>query len=177
VPVIAEPPGQGPAAVGRGHLRASHADREHVIDVLKTAFVQGRLTKGELDTRVGQAFAVPTYAGLAALTADLPAGLTSARPRYQSAPGRVRLPMGKAVLVSMGVLAPLAVLVTALVTKNEHLGRVFLLVMPWYFIAWIVAGLQMLEPLRRRSDGQLTPLPARSLRPGSRVTRASLLRQ
>jgi hypothetical protein len=38
---------------GRGHLRASHADREHVIGMLKTAFVQGRLTKDELDARVG----------------------------------------------------------------------------------------------------------------------------
>jgi hypothetical protein len=31
----------------RGHLRASHADREQVIGVLKTAFVQGILAKGE----------------------------------------------------------------------------------------------------------------------------------
>jgi hypothetical protein len=28
-----------------GHIRASHADREHVIDMLKVAFVQGRLAK------------------------------------------------------------------------------------------------------------------------------------
>jgi len=40
-------------AAGRSHLRASHADREQVIDVLKAAFVQGRLTKAELDLRVG----------------------------------------------------------------------------------------------------------------------------
>jgi putative transcriptional regulator len=59
---------------GRGFLRASHADREHVIDVLKAAFVQGRLTKDELDLRVGQTFASRTFADLTALTADLPAG-------------------------------------------------------------------------------------------------------
>jgi hypothetical protein len=29
------------AAPSRGHLRASHADREQVIAVLKAAFVQG----------------------------------------------------------------------------------------------------------------------------------------
>ena len=34
-------------AGGRSYLRASHADREQVIDVLKAAFVQGRLTKDE----------------------------------------------------------------------------------------------------------------------------------
>ena len=41
------------AAAGRGHLLASHADREQVIDVLKAAFVQDRLTKDEFDARVG----------------------------------------------------------------------------------------------------------------------------
>src|SRR5215831_19030503 len=50
---------------GRGHLRASHADREHVIGMLKAAFVQGRLTKDELDARVSQAFVARTYADLA----------------------------------------------------------------------------------------------------------------
>ena len=35
------------AAAGRGHLKASHADREQVIDLLKVAFVQGRLDRDE----------------------------------------------------------------------------------------------------------------------------------
>jgi len=60
--------------------RASDADRERVIDMLKAAFVQGRLTRDELDVRVGQALASRSHAGLAALTADLPAGPTGARP-------------------------------------------------------------------------------------------------
>ena len=63
----------GTSGSGRGRLRASHADRERVVDVLKAAFVQGRLTQDELDARVGQALAARTYANLAALTADLPA--------------------------------------------------------------------------------------------------------
>ena len=66
-------------AGGRGRLRASHADREQVIEVLKAAFVQGRLDKTEFDLRVGGALASRTYADLAALTADIPAGLTAAR--------------------------------------------------------------------------------------------------
>jgi hypothetical protein len=45
------------AAAGRGRLRASHGDREHVLDVLKTAFVQGLLNKEEFDIRVVQTFA------------------------------------------------------------------------------------------------------------------------
>ncbi len=47
-------------AAGHGRLRASHADREQVIDALKAAFVQGRLTEDEFDARVGQAFASQT---------------------------------------------------------------------------------------------------------------------
>ena len=80
-----EPRDQMPAAVGRGHLRACHADREQVIGVLKAAFVQGRLGKHELNARVGQALAARTYADLATLSADLPAGLAAAEPPYQLA--------------------------------------------------------------------------------------------
>ena len=75
---------------GRGHLRASHADREQVIGTLKAAFVQGMLTKDELDARVGQTLAARTYAELAALTADIPAGLTGSQP-----PERARRPVSK----------------------------------------------------------------------------------
>src|SRR6266704_1006167 len=71
-------PGDEKAAGGpdRGQLRASHADRERVIAVLKAAFIQGRLTKDEFDSRVGRALGSRTCAELAALTADIPAGLT-----------------------------------------------------------------------------------------------------
>lgn len=64
-------PGDDRAAArgrGGGRLRASNADREQVVGVLKDAFVQGRLTRHELDARVGRAFASRTYAELAALT-------------------------------------------------------------------------------------------------------------
>jgi hypothetical protein len=67
---------QDPAAAGRDRLRAGHADREQVIDTLKTAFVHGRLTRDELDARAGRALVARTYADLAALTADIPAGST-----------------------------------------------------------------------------------------------------
>ena len=70
-------PGDEMAAgmAGRGRLRASDADREQVIGTLKDVFVQGLLDKDEFDLRVGQALAPRTCAELAALTADLPAGL------------------------------------------------------------------------------------------------------
>ncbi len=64
---------------GHGRLRAAHADRDQVIEVLKAAFVQGRLTKDEFDTRVAQVFAMRTYAELAAVTTDIPIELCGAR--------------------------------------------------------------------------------------------------
>jgi hypothetical protein len=68
-------------ASGRSRLRASHADREQVIEVLKAAFVQERLDRDEFDLRVGRTLASRTYADLAALTADItPGRLTRARP-------------------------------------------------------------------------------------------------
>ena len=60
-----------------GQLRTSHADRDQAINVLKAAFVQGRLTKHEFDLRVGQVLASRTYADLRALTADIPGWVTS----------------------------------------------------------------------------------------------------
>ncbi len=69
------------AGAGRySSLRASHADRERVIGVLKAAFVQGRLAKDEFDLRVSRVLASRTYAELNALTADMPPGLASAKP-------------------------------------------------------------------------------------------------
>jgi hypothetical protein len=75
-------------AGGRGRMRASHADREQVVDVLKAAFVHGRLAKDEFDLRVGQALASRTVAELAPLTADIPAGLTAAVGRSSRRPAR-----------------------------------------------------------------------------------------
>ena len=61
---------------GRGYLRASDADREQVIEVLKAAFAHGGLVKDEFEARIGQTFGSRTYAELA----DVTAGLTRARP-------------------------------------------------------------------------------------------------
>jgi hypothetical protein len=54
------------AGGGRGHLRASHADREQVIGTLKAAFVAGMLAKDEFDARVGQTLASRTFLAVAA---------------------------------------------------------------------------------------------------------------
>ena len=79
---MAGPGDQTSAAEGRNHgdLRASHADREQMIEALKVAFVHGRLAKDEFDLRVGQAFAARTHTELAAVTAGLPVEPATAPP-------------------------------------------------------------------------------------------------
>lgn len=79
--MIAGPGDNTASAEGRGdgRLRASHADREQVIDTLKAAFTEGRLTEDELDARAGHVYRSRTYAELAEVTADIPDGLTGAR--------------------------------------------------------------------------------------------------
>ncbi|HEY6478417.1 MAG TPA: DUF1707 domain-containing protein, partial [Streptosporangiaceae bacterium] len=59
--------------VGRGELRASHTDRDAVVELLRVAAGDGRLTAEELDERLELALTARTYSELAALTADLPA--------------------------------------------------------------------------------------------------------
>ncbi|MET8249309.1 DUF1707 domain-containing protein [Streptomyces sp. NPDC005202] len=56
-------------------LRASHADRDRVVDVLRIAAGDGRLTADELDERVEAALSARTLGELAVLTADLPTGV------------------------------------------------------------------------------------------------------
>ena len=103
-------------ATGRGHFRASDADREHLIDTLKTAFVDGRLTKDELGRRAGHALTSRTYGELAAITADIPAGPVRAQPSPPAARAHTRAPIsGK--LVAWG---------TCMIVLPAGLGAAFL---------------------------------------------------
>jgi hypothetical protein len=63
-----------------GALRASHEDRDRVVDQLRVAAGDGRLTADELDERVELALVARTYAELVPLTADLPPSATPAVP-------------------------------------------------------------------------------------------------
>jgi hypothetical protein len=105
-------PGTQAAAAG---LRASRADRERVIDLLKAVFAQGRLDRDEFDARIGQALASRTYGELAAVTAGIPAELAGALPRRPPVRARHRIPFNTAVtggacmagLVNVGMMAAL----------------------------------------------------------------------
>lgn len=56
-------------------LRASDADRDAVLDRLRSAHAEGRLTAEEFSERMDTALSARTMGDLAILTADLPASL------------------------------------------------------------------------------------------------------
>ena len=161
-------PGEEMAAgAGRGRLRACRADREHVIETLKAAFVQGLLGKDELEARVGQTLTARTYAELDTLTACIPAGLPEGLPPRELAPVQAYPPMDRAAKCVAGACAiiPPVLLAVAFLVQSEGLFRLIFPVMIVYFIGWVVAGVQMLDTYyRRHSRRQPSKRPA----PGQR---------
>jgi hypothetical protein len=145
-----------------GHLRASHADREQVIAVLKAAFVQGMLAKEELDARAGQTFAAQTHGELAALTADLPAGLIAAPPPGKTVAAQAEPSANKALLWGSWVVVLLIVgFMSGASLASPYLALV-VGVLP-LLITVPVAGTLTFDAWReKRSHGQLPPGTARS---------------
>jgi hypothetical protein len=131
-------------AVGRAHLRASQADREQMIDELKSAFVQGRLTKDEFDARVARTLTSRTYAELATVTAGIPAAPPRAEP--PPAPRRRRVGnvarWGTSGLVTPGIVA--AAFAFASLRGGSGYGAAAFVVAFVYFVFWLSAGVDML---------------------------------
>ena len=140
------------AAAGRGHFRASRADREHVLDVLKTAFVQGLLTKDEFDMRVGQTFASRTYAELAALIADIPAGLIGAQPRRK--PARAQTPHPENKVVNSFACATLAVLALGAALFTGDFELFFVVVAAILGVLLVAGGRMVRSSHKKRSSRQ-----------------------
>ncbi|OEJ36119.1 DUF1707 SHOCT-like domain-containing protein [Streptomyces subrutilus] len=70
--MTAQPAEPSPRPAPSGELRASHDDREAVVEQLRDAAAEGRIDLDELDSRLEQALTSKTHAELAVLTADLP---------------------------------------------------------------------------------------------------------
>ena len=151
------------ASHSRCRLRASHADRERVVDTLKEAFVQGRLTKDEFDSRVAHALAARTYADLAPLSTDLPATPPVARPPGRPIPARRPVPARPAhtaVRNGARVIAATTVLTAGLWAAallspagSQALGGlVFAVTFVWFGIVALV-GSVMLESRSRKRSG------------------------
>jgi hypothetical protein len=135
--------------------------------VLKDAFAQGRLTRDELDSRLGQAFASRTYAELAAVTADIPAWPAIAPPREPAraqnrAPGTHSVRNG-AIVSGVGVIIAAAAALGGPVyyVRSPLAGPLLILAA---FIVIVVVPLVMLTAVttareQRRSSRQLPPRP------------------
>jgi Domain of unknown function (DUF1707) len=137
------------AAAGRGHLRASRADREQVIDALKVAFAQGRLAKGEFDARVSQTLVSRTYADLAAVV--IPAGV--ATPRQPRRVPRQRVSnAARWTAAGLGTPAFLGAAFTAASLPGDGGYAVVALIAACvYFLFWLSAGADMLWEWHRTS--------------------------
>jgi len=131
------------SVAGPGYRRASRADREQVIDVLKAAFVQGRLTKDEFDARIGLTFTARAGAELAAVTADVPARPAGAPPRK---PSRLRS-SNAARWGAAGFITP-AIIASAFAIASVGGAGVYevvgFLIASVYFISWLSVGANML---------------------------------
>ena len=66
------PAGRGDEAASPDQLRASHEDRDRIVELLRVAAGDGRLTAEELDERLEVALTARTYGDLTALLTDLP---------------------------------------------------------------------------------------------------------
>jgi hypothetical protein len=101
-----------------GSLRASDADREHVVDRLRNAAAEGRLAAHELEQRVAAALRARTYGELDATVSDLPSSRRS-QPRRAAVASLREHPMLlvaaiPVVLVAVALLAAITVASLAL---------------------------------------------------------------
>ncbi|HUZ34782.1 MAG TPA: DUF1707 domain-containing protein [Streptosporangiaceae bacterium] len=140
-------------------VRASDADREHTVTVLRDGYACGRITLAEFDERTTAALAGRTWGELRELTRDLPAARTTAyraggqQPAGALAGGGARL---------LPVLAIALIWLTVTLTAHSPdvlIPVVFLLLMAVRFAARIRCGFG--GPGRRCQEQ-----PGRSRQPG-----------
>jgi Domain of unknown function (DUF1707) len=142
-------------------MRAADADRHEVAELLKVALDEGRLSLGEYDERVREAYAARTYAELLVLTTDLPrAGMSAAEVNAQRAAELKRearkMPMALAVLWTIwGAVTAVNVMVWFIVAATTDFGLylwpVWLLV-PGAALGAVTLGVQSIREQRRREQ-------------------------
>jgi DUF1707 SHOCT-like domain len=161
--VATGPAGQTAAARdGYGRMRTSRADREPAIDTLKAAYVQGRLTKDELDERLARALVPQTHAELTALTEDLPDGLAAARRPQGAGQGMARPQESNAARAGVFVTLVAGMIMVSAVSNGIanplHVLAVVLLLSPVWMLA--LGGLLLLHSrMEDRGARRLPPGP------------------
>jgi hypothetical protein len=139
-------------------MRAADADRHQVAELLKAALDEGRLSLGEYDDRVREAYAARTYAELLVLINDLPrAGMSAADVNAQRTAELKRearkMPMALMVLWTIwGAVTAVNVVVWFLVAATTsfdlYLWPIWLLV-PGAALGAVTVGVQSIRQRRR----------------------------
>jgi hypothetical protein len=102
------------AVAGYPCMLASAADRDRSVTVVKASFVEGRLTKEELDLRVGQILVSRFFEELMALTADLPVGPHGRLPAHPVTPPFPRMSGLAVAALVCAAAGPVSVGITAI---------------------------------------------------------------
>ena len=136
--------------LSRDQMRASHADRERVVERLRAALDEGRLDLGEYDERLQQAYAARTYGDLDGLLTDLPVGQ---HPVLAEAPAepRSKSPTAEWILHQWQSWVPAAVALTA-IWAISGFGD--------YWPGWII-GIWAAAVLWRTVNGLMSGAPRR----------------
>jgi DUF1707 SHOCT-like domain len=141
-------------------MRAADADRHQIADHLKAALDEGRLTLGEYDDRVRQAYAARTYAELMVLVTDLPApGLSASEVQAKQDAERRRearrLPTALAVLWTIwAALAAISVVVWVVVGATAGFEDLYFwpawMAVPGVALGAVTIGVQNIRSQQRR---------------------------
>lgn len=160
---------EGPQAAMPGWLRASDADRERVVDLLKAAYAEGLLTRDELAERVGRALTARTHADLAISTLGIPSGGAAAYegPATPGAPRPVRHrrpgALAKAGACALAALAMMLIDGALTGTGAGPMANGFYVL---FIMAFVVAFVVWLCTLSADREGPATrQLPERPRRP------------
>src|SRR6266513_1648360 len=95
-------------------IRASDKERDSVVDVLRDAYTDGRITLEEFEERTSAAYASKTWTDLRVLTSDLPQRPPSPQPVAPVVPALPRPRQGG---------------------RNRPLGRLLPVIFAWIMIA------------------------------------------
>lgn len=139
------------AETSRDRMRASDADRERVVERLRTALNEGRLDLGEYDERMQRAYAAKTYGDLDGLLTDLPVGPHPVPPA--AAESHQKSPAAAWVLDQWRSWVPAAVGLTA-IWAISGFGD--------YWPGWII-GIWAAALLWRTVNGLMTGAPRREV--------------
>jgi Domain of unknown function (DUF1707) len=97
-------------------LRASDADRERVVEILRRHTAEGRITADEFEERMTAAYGARTLGALAELTTDLPVDLAEHAQRQQeiARKARPRKALSRKVREDVSGFASLGVVLTVI---------------------------------------------------------------